>query len=176
MSLGRSLGALRAPMLVPVPVPALPIAALSHTTRTFAPKLGDVFSETRLFTADDVASFASLTHDTNPMHADAVFAESGRFGQPVVHGMLYACMFGAIVGQRFPGAVYLHQSLTFKKPVFVGDSITAEIELLRIGGAGRVLEFATRCSNRVGDIVLSGDARVLMPRLDRATRGKCSGT
>jgi acyl dehydratase len=81
--------------------------------------------------------------------------------------MLYASMFGAIVGTRFPGAVYVSQTLNFRKPVFVGDQITATLELRRSAGSGRLLDFDTRALNQVGDVVLDGEARVLLPRTVR---------
>ena len=126
--------------------------------------VGEVGRATRTYTSEDVAAFVRLTHDTNPMHADEDFTSSARFGRPVVHGMLYASMFGAIVGQRCPGAVYLSQTLHFRKPVYLGDELTAEIEVQRIAGRGRLLTFSTHCSNQDGIVVLDGTASVLMPR------------
>jgi acyl dehydratase len=127
-------------------------------------RAGDIARATRVYSAEDVAAFTALTHDDNPIHADQAFSSGARFGQPVVHGMLYATMFGAIVGHRCPGAVYLSQTLNFRSPVYVGDSLTAEIEVTRVAGGGRLLEFDTRCSNQEGKLVLDGEAKVLMPR------------
>ena len=125
--------------------------------------VGDVARAERSFTAADVQAFAELTGDRNPLHADKAFASSHQFGEPVVHGMLYACMFGAIIGQRSPGAVYLSQTLEFRKPVRLGAIVTAEIEVQRVAARGRILDFQTRCL--VGsELVLSGSARVMMPR------------
>ena len=73
----------------------------------------------------------------------------------------------SFVGQRCPGAVYLSQTLQFRKPVYLGDELTASVEVEGIGGAGRLLEFATRCCNQEGELVLEGKARVLMPRARR---------
>jgi len=105
--------------------------------------------------------------DDNPLHDDASFASSERFSAPVVHGMLYACMFGAIVGVRFPGAVYVSQTLNFRKPVYLGDAVTATLELRHSGVSGRLLNFDTRATNQSGDVVLEGEARVLLPRSAR---------
>ena len=73
--------------------------------------------------------------------------------------MLYACMFSAIIGQLSPGAVYLSQTLDFKKPVTLGDTVTAEIEVERVAARGRLLDFQTRCYNQHSEVVLSGQAR-----------------
>ena len=126
-------------------------------------RVGDVARLVRTFSQADVADFSRLTGDDNPLHDDEAFAATQRFGGRVVHGMLYASLFSAIIGQRTPGAVYLSQSLAFRKPVHLGDTVTAEVEVSRVGRAGRLLDFATRCTNQRQELVLSGDARVLMP-------------
>lgn len=129
--------------------------------------VGDVGSLVRTFSAADVADFARITGDNNPLHDDEKFASTHRFGARVVHGMLYASMFSAIIGQRTPGAVYLSQTLAFRKPVLLDDTITAEVEVLKVGRAGRLLDFSTRCTNQRDELVLSGDARVMLPASSR---------
>jgi acyl dehydratase len=126
--------------------------------------VGDVGRATRTFTGADVDAFTKVSLDNNPLHHDEEFARSTRFGRCIVHGMLYASMFSAIIGQRTPGAVYLSQTLDFKLPVHVGDTVTAEIEVKRIAHGGRTLFFDTHCRNQDQELVLSGTARVLMPR------------
>ena len=143
------------------------LSTLSPALKASLARVGDKAHATRTFTEADVLQFASLTHDSNPLHADQDFADGTRFGSRVVHGMLYGSMFGAIVGQRFPGAVYVSQSLRFRKPVMLGDSVTAEIEVSEVGAGGRVLNFDTRCLNQRGELVLEGEARVLMPKEER---------
>eukprot|EP00965_Chrysotila_dentata_P098173 3246077-Pleurochrysis_carterae.AAC.3 len=110
------------------------------------------------------------------MHTDKGFAQSGRFRAPVVHGMFYASMFGAIVSKRHPGAVYASQSLDFKRPVMLGDTVTATVTLLSIGPSGRILHFQTVCSNQRGEIVLSGDARVMLPKRPKHGEGATQQT
>ena len=126
-------------------------------------RVGDVGRLSRTFSREDVADFARLTLDDNPLHDDQSFAASHKFGAPVVHGMLYASMFSAIIGMRSPGAVYMKQTLAFRKPVHLGDTVTAEVEVEKSGRSGRLLDFATRCTNQRGELVLSGDARVMLP-------------
>ena len=75
-----------------------------------------MFSAERAFTADDVAEFARLSQDANPIHVDSTAAVRAGFPAPVVHGMLCASLFGAIIGTRFPGAVYATQSSRFAPP------------------------------------------------------------
>ena len=136
----------------------------THVIERSFSSVGEIAQATRTWTQADVQAFAALTSDDNPMHVDDSFSAAARFGRPIVHGMLYASMFGAIVGHRCPGAVYLSQTLDFRRPVHAGDTLTAEIEVRRVGRGGRLLDFATRCSNQEAIVVLDGTARVLMPR------------
>ena len=129
-------------------------------------RVGDVGRSQRTFTEADVTAFAALTRDDNPLHSDDSFASGHAFGSRVVHGMLYASMFSAIIGQRTPGAVYLSQSLSFRQPVFLGDQVTAEVEVRRVGRAGRFIDFSTRMENQRSELVLDGEARVMMPKVE----------
>ena len=134
-------------------------------------RVGDVGRLTRTFTAVEVAEFARLSGDDNPMHLDEGFAATQQFGRCIVHGMLYASMFSAIIGQRSPGSVYLSQTLAFRKAVLVGETVTAEVVVEKVRRGGRLLEFATRCTNERSELVLSGAARVLMSAEDAAAQG-----
>ncbi len=72
-----------------------------------------------------VKAFADLSWDDNPIHLDEAYAATTRFKRCIAHGMLASTMFGTIMATQVPGAVYLNQSLAFKAPVFVGDTVTA---------------------------------------------------
>jgi acyl dehydratase len=139
-------------------------AASDCAAPTSQAHVGDSYDTIRCFTAAEVGQFASLTHDSNPMHTDPDFAAKGRFGACVVHGMLVGSLFGAIVGQRFPGAIYLSQSLEFRKPVFVGETVRATIQVQGVRASGRMLDFETQCTNQKGELVVTGGARCLLPR------------
>lgn len=125
---------------------------------------GATFTRTRAFTAHDVASFASITGDHNPIHVNSDAARTAGFEHgPVVHGMLCASMFGAIIGTKFPGAVYATQSLAFRKPVRVNEPVRAEVEVTKVRG-GRV-QFATRVVKEDGgDVALDGAAMAMIRR------------
>ncbi|KAL1499323.1 hypothetical protein AB1Y20_011531 [Prymnesium parvum] len=140
------------------------LATLTAQTKPDQVRVGDMARATRSFTDADVASFAQLSRDSNPLHHESGVASASRFGGRVVHGMLYGSMFSAIIGQLFPGAVYVSQSLRFHKPVVVGDSITAEIEVKEVGARGRLLTFRSDCLNQHGERVLSGEACALLPK------------
>ena len=139
-------------------------AAPDCAAPTSLARVGDSYDSIRCFTAAEVSQFVGLTHDSNPMHTDPDFAAQGRFGACVVHGMLVGSLFGAIVGQRFPGAIYVSQTLEFRKPVFVGETVRATIQVQGVRASGRMLDFDTRCTNQKGELVLTGGARCLLPR------------
>ena len=118
----------------------------------------------RTFTREDVEAFARLSGDVNPAHVDAAYAAASIFGKPVVHGMLTASLISALLGTRLPGrgAIYLSQSLQFRAPVFIGDTVQAEVEITGIDTRRKRVTFACRCMVD-GKQVLRGEAIVLAP-------------
>jgi acyl dehydratase len=82
---------------------------------------------TKTFTEDDVQRFIEITGDVNPLHVDESFAASTKFGRRVLHGMLTASILSTMVGMLLPGtgAIYRSQTITFLRPVHVGDTVTA---------------------------------------------------
>ena len=141
--------------------------------------VGATFSTTRTFTEADVAAFASVTDDPNPIHVDARAARSAGFEGTVVHGMLCAGMFGAVIGATFPGAVYATQSLSFRAPVLVGQAVTAEVTLTRITGRKATFDTKVRVfpGKREGDesaaaIAVDGKALALLPSGRRESRAR----
>ena len=125
--------------------------------------VGRTASLTRVLDDEAVRAFADLTGDHNPVHLDDEFAATTVFGGRVAHGMLVAALFSTLVAEHLPGrgTIYLEQSLRWRHPVRVGDTVVAEVEILELGERRRV-RLATRA--RVGDeVVLSGEALVLAP-------------
>ena len=82
-------------------------------------KVGDSDSITKRFSPEDVARFAEVSADANPIHLDDAAAAESVFGQRVVHGMLVGSLFSALIGMQLPGkgSIYLGQNLSFKAPV-----------------------------------------------------------
>ena len=116
-------------------------------------------------TDDMIRTFADVTGDTNPLHLDEAAAARTRFGGRIAHGMLSAGFISAVVGTRLPGfgAIYLSQALRFTRPVRPGDTITARVEVAELFPAKLRARFTTTCRNQHGDIVLDGEALILVP-------------
>lgn len=119
----------------------------------------------RTVTEEHVEQFAALTGDTNPVHLDAEYAATTRFGQRIAHGLIVASMFGTIFGTKLPGegAVYLGQTLRFKRPVFLGDTVTARVELTELRRDKPIGTFRCVATNQDGDVVVEGEGTLLVP-------------
>ncbi|HEX8209886.1 MAG TPA: MaoC family dehydratase [Longimicrobium sp.] len=124
------------------------------------------FSKT--VTEADVVMFAGVTGDFNPAHLDAVAAEKGPFGGRIAHGMLSAAFISTVLAMRLPGpgTIYLSQSLRFLRPVRIGDTVTARVEVLETMAAKRRVRLATWVQNQAGEKVVDGEAVVMVPEQD----------
>jgi acyl dehydratase len=111
-------------------------------------------------TADHVNGFASLTGDYNPLHFDEAFAAGTTFGRLVVQGGLTTGLLHALVAMDMPGpgTVFLSQDWKFTAPVFIGDTITAEAEVLSVHERKPVCQLKIRVTRQDGEVVLDGEA------------------
>lgn len=119
---------------------------------------------TKEICTQDVHAFAELSEDRNPIHLCEETAKASVFEERIVHGMLVASLFSAVIGEQLPGhgTIYLSQNLRFTAPVKIGDTVTAEVRVLEIIPEKRRVILG--CEARVGDrIVITGDATVLAP-------------
>ncbi len=96
------------------------------------PAVGTRGTWTRTFTSEDVEGFARISGDRNPLHFDPDFAARTRPGRLIVHGGLTTGLFNALVAQVLPGpgSVFLHQEWDYPAPAYVGDTVTAEAEVI----------------------------------------------
>ena len=96
------------------------------------PRVGATATWSRTFTADDVEAFARISGDRNPLHFDLELRGRTRLGRLVVQGGLTVGLFNALVAERLPGpgSVFLHQEWDYPAPVYIGDTVTAEAEVL----------------------------------------------
>jgi acyl dehydratase len=96
------------------------------------PPVGTRATWTRTITAADVEAYAAITGDRNPLHFDEAFARRTRPGALIVHGGLTTGLFNALVAMELPGpgSVFLHQEWDYPAPAYVGDTVTAEAEVI----------------------------------------------
>ena len=146
---------------------------MSNTQRDFSEvyshrfedlELGMSASVSRTVSEADILMFAGISGDTNPVHLDQEFAASTMFGGRIAHGMLSAGLISAAFGTRLPGpgSIYLSQTLKFKAPVKIGDTVVARVTVKELKTEKRRAVFSTVCS--VGStVVLDGEAELLIP-------------
>lgn len=127
------------------------------------PAIGTRASLARTITASDVEQFAEITGDTNPVHLDDEYAAESRFGGRIAHGILTAGLISAVLGTQLPGlgAIYLKQQLKFVAPVYIGDTITATVEVVELKPEKRIVTLSTECTNQRGEQVIVGEAVVM---------------
>jgi acyl dehydratase len=123
-------------------------------------KVGDKAFMSKVFTKEDVIKYSEISNDTNPIHLDEVSATSTVFGGRVVHGIFVASLFSALIGNELPGngSIYLGQTLNFKAPVFIGDQVTASVEIISIRKDKPIATLRTICTDHQGKIAIEGEA------------------
>ncbi|MEZ5775901.1 MAG: MaoC family dehydratase [Hyphomicrobiaceae bacterium] len=118
----------------------------------------------RTVSEQDIIGFAEVSGDFNPVHIDAEYAAGTIFKERIAHGMLTASYISAIFGMRLPGpgAIYVSQTLNFRAPVKIGDTVVAKVSLTELIPAKRRAIFACDCSVN-GRTVLAGEAVLMVP-------------
>jgi len=127
--------------------------------------IGDKAEFSKSITEADLIMFAGITGDMNPVHINSEFAKSSIFGKRIVHGILSLGFISNVLGTQLPGpgGVYIKQTCQFLKPVYIGDTITATVEVTgKDEGLNRVW-LRTCCTNQNDQMVVDGEA-VMMPR------------
>ncbi len=114
----------------------------------------------------DVYLFAGITGDTNPAHIDELYANSTKFGKRIAHGLLVSSFISTVLGTKLPGpgTIYISQSLTFKAPVYIGDTIEAKVTVKEIIKEKNRVILTTEIYNQKQELVVIGEAMVLAPK------------
>ena len=109
---------------------------------------------------EQVEMYAQLTGDRNPLHFDEEFAAGTKFNRLVAQGGITTGLLHALVAMDLPGpgTVFLNQNWQFTAPVFIGDTITAEVEVLKVHESKPVTHLGVRITRQDGETVLEGEA------------------
>lgn len=128
--------------------------------------IGETASFTKTVTEYDVYSIAGVTGDFNPAHIDSEFASETSFGKRIAHGILSIGFISTVLGTLLPGpgSIYIHQSCDFKRPIFIGDTITSTVEVTKKDEERNRVWLHTYCKNQKQELVVDGEAIMMPPR------------
>lgn len=127
-------------------------------------KPGDKFSRTREVTDELIRKFADVSGDFNPLHLDDEYAASTRFGKRIAHGMLSGAFISGVLGDELSvrRIVYLGQTMKFRAPVFIGDTVTVTGTVTNVREDKPVVTIETVCVNQRGETVVEGEAAIML--------------
>lgn len=125
-------------------------------------QIGQKASITKTFEDKDVREFADVSLDVNPIHLDEEAAKKSIFGRRVVHGIATTGLISAVIGNKLPGAgsIYMGQTLRFTAPVYLGDTVTATVEITNLRADKHIVTLSTTCTTQDGRTVITGEATV----------------
>ena len=127
--------------------------------------LGQSAEMRRVVGAADIAAFAEVSGDNNPVHLDDAYARTTPFGERIAHGMLSGAYISAVIGTQLPGpgTIYLSQTMRFRRPVRIGDEVTARVTIKAMDSAKGHVTLDTVCEVN-GKAVVDGEALIIAPR------------
>jgi phosphate acetyltransferase len=127
--------------------------------------VGDRAELTRTLRKEDIELFAVMSGDVNPAHVDEAFAKTDQFHKVIAHGMWGGALISAVLGTELPGpgTIYLNQSLSFRRPVGLGDTVTVRVTVREKLPEKKRLLLDCECVNQSGEIVIKGEANVIAP-------------
>jgi 3-hydroxybutyryl-CoA dehydratase len=126
--------------------------------------VGQEASQSNTVTADVIGAFADVSGDRNPVHVDAEYAATTMFKERIAHGMLSAAYISAVFGMQLPGpgAIYISQTLNFKAPVKIGDTVVTTVKVAELVPEKKRAKFECVCTVN-GKPVVQGEAVLMVP-------------
>ena len=105
--------------------------------------VGDSAEITKRMSLEMVTAFAAISEDFNPVHLDAEYASKSRYKAQIIHGLMASSLFSGLFGTQLPGqgCVYKSQNMRFKRPIYVGDEVTAKVEVVSIDNYKKIISF-----------------------------------
>jgi 3-hydroxybutyryl-CoA dehydratase len=127
--------------------------------------IGQTATYSKLVQEQDIQLFAAASGDVNPVHLDADFAAGTMFKERIAHGMLTGALISAALAMELPGpgTIYLSQSLRFRLPVKIGDTITIKLEVTDKQDKRQFVTLDCKAYNQDDKLVASGSAEVMAP-------------
>lgn len=127
--------------------------------------VGDSDSLTRTLTDKDIKVFAIMSGDINPAHVDLEYAQSDMFHKIIGHGMWGGALISTVLGTQLPGpgTIYIGQTIRFKKPVGIGDTLTVKVTAIEKNAEKKRVTFSCEVKNQKDEIVMEGQAEVVAP-------------
>ncbi len=125
-------------------------------------QIGYSAENNKTITEEDIVKFAEVSGDFNPVHMDEEFAKTTMFKGRIAHGMLSVSYISATLARGLPGTIYLKQTVQFKKPVRIADTITTKVEVISKNDEKKRLTLKTTCVNQQEEIVVTGEALVML--------------
>ena len=128
-------------------------------------EIGESASLSRTLTKEDIELFAVMSGDVNPVHVDEAFAHDDMFHQIIAHGMWGGALISTVLGTELPGpgVIYRSQTLNFRRPVVLGDTVVATVTVRDKNEANQCVRLDCRLVNQGGQVVIDGAAEVIAP-------------
>ncbi|MCZ6828938.1 MAG: MaoC/PaaZ C-terminal domain-containing protein [Gammaproteobacteria bacterium] len=127
--------------------------------------IGQTASYSKEISEQDIQLFAIVSGDNNPVHLDAEFAAGTPFKERIAHGMLSGAVISAAIALELPGpgTIYLGQTMRFRRPVKIGDTLTVELEVTDKRDDKQFVTLDCKVINQNGEVVVTGTAEVIAP-------------
>jgi 3-hydroxybutyryl-CoA dehydratase len=127
-------------------------------------KIGDSAEISKLMSPDMVKAFAEISEDFNPVHLDENYASKSRYKKQIIHGLMATSLFSGLFGTKLPGegCVYKSQNIIFKRAIYIGDTVTARVEVTNVDIKKKLLLFSTCCFVK-GKIMIYGNSEIFIP-------------
>ena len=140
------------------------MAEITNTTYDEV-EIGTTATYTRTVSEADILAFARVSGDINPLHIDSDYAATTQFGERIAHGMLSGAFISACLAMKLlgPGTIYLGQTLNFRLPVKIGDTVTVTMEVVEKHDRRKRLTIDCKVHNQDGKVVVTGTSEVMAP-------------
>ena len=127
-------------------------------------KIGQFAEITKQMSLNMVTAFAGISEDFNPVHLDSDYASKSRYKKQIIHGLMACSLFSGLFGTKLPGkgCVYKSQNIRFKRPIYIGDKVTARVEVVNVDINKKIISFTTRCLVK-GKVMIDGESDIFVP-------------